>query len=66
MIGHAQDVFGTAEEVVGLENEHQLTWNGVQQTCNVREIHEGISSNALQLEKETGALYYYTECTLST
>ena len=47
MIGRSQDVFGTPEEVVGLENEQQLVWNGVEEASDVGEVEHGVGPEAL-------------------
>ena len=45
MIRCLEGVFGTAEQIIGLENEHQLTWNSVQEACDLGHVHQCIQSD---------------------
>ena len=49
MVGRSEDVVCRAEEVVGLENEDQLSWHCVEELGDLRQVHQGIGSDSLQL-----------------
>ena len=61
-----------AEEVVGLENEDHLSRDRVEELGDLRQVHQGIGSDSLQLgrggegdREETNAVYSNSTTKLS-